>query len=367
MKVSIITVCYNSASTIEKTILSVIRQSYKNIEYIIIDGGSVDGTVDILKKYNSYIHFWRSEPDRGIYDAMNKGLKHATGDIIGFINSDDWYLPNALEDVVNAFAVTSADVVYGNTVIIDDQIGKLSEARDVENIYQGMCFCHQSTFVKKDCFQEREYDLAYKIASDYEFLANLYLEGKKFHKLNMEVSCFCTGGVSTRLKLLADKETDAISNELFYNRLNSVEKERLKMYRYQRNMARLTEFLITHLLNGDKLMNVNDIYDERKYIIYGSGKMGGLIAHMLKKMERNVVAFWDNNTAMNGKKKMDIPIVKPYNQVDGDNVCIIISSFKYEKEMSETIRSDSQGENVCVIEPSKFTRWLAGVYLGVIK
>ena len=91
MKISVITVCYNSSATIERTIQSVIRQNYSDLEYIIIDGGSTDGTLDVIAKYQPYISLCISEPDNGIYDAMNKGLERTTGDVVAFLNSDDWY------------------------------------------------------------------------------------------------------------------------------------------------------------------------------------------------------------------------------------------------------------------------------------
>lgn len=91
LKISIVTVSYNAAKTIEQTIKSVINQTYSNIEYIVIDGGSTDGTVDIIRKYEDRIAYWVSEPDGGIFDAMNKGIKVATGEVVGIINSDDWY------------------------------------------------------------------------------------------------------------------------------------------------------------------------------------------------------------------------------------------------------------------------------------
>ena len=120
MKVSMITVCFNSKDIIEEAIKSVLSQSYKNIEYIIVDGGSTDGTVDAIKKYDKYISKWISEPDNGIYDAMNKGLKLATGNIIGFLNADDFYADNgAIESVVNTIKEKDVDCLWGDLVYVN--------------------------------------------------------------------------------------------------------------------------------------------------------------------------------------------------------------------------------------------------------
>ncbi len=118
--VSIITVCLNSEKTIEQTIQSVINQTYPNIEYIIIDGKSTDRTLEIIDKYKGKISILVSESDEGIYDAMNKGLKLATGELIGIINSDDWYESDAVETIVNSFlADRNVQVIYGNMDVYD--------------------------------------------------------------------------------------------------------------------------------------------------------------------------------------------------------------------------------------------------------
>ena len=110
--ISVITVSYNAVSTIEQTILSVINQTYSNIEYIIIDGGSTDGTIDIIRRYEDKIAYWVSEPDRGIYDAMNKGASKANGEYIAFLNSDDWYELDAVS-IIAQFADGKTDLISG--------------------------------------------------------------------------------------------------------------------------------------------------------------------------------------------------------------------------------------------------------------
>ena len=119
VKVSIITVSFNSVKTIEQTIKSVINQTYKSIEYIIIDGASTDGTQQVIEKYKDRISFYVSEKDDGLYYAMNKGIEHASGDIVGIINSDDWYVEDAVENMVVCMLETDADLAYGKVVNIN--------------------------------------------------------------------------------------------------------------------------------------------------------------------------------------------------------------------------------------------------------
>ena len=180
IKVSIVTVCYNSEVTIEQTIRSVLSQSYKNIEYIIIDGASTDQTLDIIKEYKNDLAYLVSEPDKGIYDAMNKGIKKATGDIIGFINSDDWYSENAVLSIVEAFLSSKADVVYGNTMIVENGTHKMVLCADLDNICYRMVFGHQAAFVKTHILRENLFDCAYKIVADHAFFLSLYFQKKSF-------------------------------------------------------------------------------------------------------------------------------------------------------------------------------------------
>lgn len=180
-KISIVTVCYNAVKIIEETILSVINQTYTNIEYIIIDGGSKDGTVDIIKKYNDKIAYWTSESDNGIYDAMNKGIKKATGEWINFMNAGDSFCNlNVLAELNRNGAFDNYDLIYGD-VIGKYKIGnRLLKAGNLKNITKTMQFSHQSTFAKCSLMKENLYVLTYRLAADYNFILSLYLNGRKF-------------------------------------------------------------------------------------------------------------------------------------------------------------------------------------------
>lgn len=207
MKVSIITVCYNSASTIMNTIDSVLNQSYKNIEYIIVDGKSKDGSVELISKYGDRISRLISEPDKGIYDAMNKGIKLATGDIVGILNSDDFFNNNGVVQlIVDEFIKSNIDAVYG-----DVQFVKPSNLNKVVRYYSSKRFCirkfkfgfmpaHPSFYVRREYFEKYGYyKTDYKIGADFELLIRfLYKNKLKCKYLQTTFVTMRTGGVSTR-------------------------------------------------------------------------------------------------------------------------------------------------------------------------
>ncbi|MBK3333194.1 glycosyltransferase [Persephonella atlantica] len=176
--VSVITVVYNGERYIEGTIQSVINQTYPNIEYIIIDGGSTDRTIDIIKNYEDYIDYWISEPDNGIYDAMNKGLESATGDIIGFLNSDDFYASNnTIEKVVKEFIAQKVDSVYGDLIYVNSKdtskIIRYWKSKPYKRglFKKGWHPPHPTFFVKKEVYEKYGvFNLKFKIAADYELM-----------------------------------------------------------------------------------------------------------------------------------------------------------------------------------------------------
>lgn len=182
--VSIITVVFNDVINIEKTITSVINQTYKNIEYIIVDGGSTDGTVDVIKKYEQYIACWISEPDKGIYDAMNKGIGIATGDFINFMNSGDtFYKPNTIEQLFSV-ADISAGVIYGDTNVLMD-IGDFIKLGKPVTSKNYMPFCHQAVFVLTAIAKKLNFETSYKICADREFFFRI-------HKYGNVKYCYCS-------------------------------------------------------------------------------------------------------------------------------------------------------------------------------
>jgi glycosyltransferase involved in cell wall biosynthesis len=178
LKVSIITVCYNSADTIESTIQSVLSQDYAVIDYIIVDGKSTDNTLAIIDKYKSQIHTCISEKDKGIYDALNKGIELASGDIIAILHADDFYTSaTVISDVVRVFEANKADCVYGDLQYVDridtSMIKRnwISGNYKKENFLKGWMPPHPSFFAKKECYTKwGGFNLTLKSAADYELM-----------------------------------------------------------------------------------------------------------------------------------------------------------------------------------------------------
>lgn len=195
--ISIITVVFNGEKYLEETIQSVINQTYDNVEYIIIDGGSTDGTLDIIKKYEDKIDYWVSERDGGIYDAMNKGIDTASGEWINFMNGGDgFYEVDSLLKIISADAYRDVDILYGDFEVNYGTFRRLEKAKSLKNIWQGMVFSHQSTFIRAVFHKERKYSLTYNIGGDFEFFYNAYCNAKVFKYIDQVISVMSVEGLS---------------------------------------------------------------------------------------------------------------------------------------------------------------------------
>lgn len=228
LKISIITICYNSEKTIERTFNSVLSQTYRNFEYIVVDGASKDGTVSIIKKYEPSFNGrmrWISELDMGIYNAMNKGVMMATGDIVGLVNSDDWLASNGLESIVELVnkQEEEANGLYCGSMIFQYSDGtKQIFLTDKEKFYNGIVkyslnrgAFHPGIYVAKKVYDEVGlFDERFKIAADIDFIYRCYAAGKKFYFTNAVVTNMADGGVSNTIKV----NPFVKDRELFYTK-----------------------------------------------------------------------------------------------------------------------------------------------------
>lgn len=204
-KFSIITVTYNAANVLEDTIQSIVTQTYKNTEYIIVDGGSTDGTLDIIHKYKEHIHTLVSEPDKGLYDAMNKGIKLATGDYLCFLNAGDGlHEDDTLQLMVHSITGTELPgVLYGETEIVDSEGHFLSMRRlstperlTWKSFKKGMLVCHQAFFARRDLIEP--YDLQYHFSADFDWCIRIMKKAEVLHNTHLTLIDYLNEGMTTR-------------------------------------------------------------------------------------------------------------------------------------------------------------------------
>jgi len=225
MKISIITIVYNRVHCIEDCIKSVLSQTYRDVEYIIIDGGSNDGTTEIIDNYKDKIDYYISEKDEGIFDALNKGIKNSTGDVIGILNSDDFfYSEDTLSHIIEAFQYSAADLVYAKGLFVSEndtsKIKRIYPSNPFNKVFLnfGWIPLHTTIFVKKEVFENYgNYNPGYRIASDYEISLRWFKNDEitKFY-LNEWVVKMRLGGLSTSAKLQLKKSKEDLSIILKY-------------------------------------------------------------------------------------------------------------------------------------------------------
>lgn len=218
MTLSIITINYNNQPGLKRTIDSVISQSFNDIEWIVIDGGSTDSSGELIEKYKEHFAYWVSEPDGGIYQAMNKGIEHASGDWFLFLNSGDWlYDNNVLSKVFSSN--NDADILYGDVMYHwPDKRGlELEKKPETLSLYYFYTdtLCHQATFYKKEIFKTHRYNENFRICSDWALYIQLLIEGYKFLHLPICITNFAQDGVSTTLNESHLAERKQVIEEYF--------------------------------------------------------------------------------------------------------------------------------------------------------
>ncbi len=352
IKVSIITVSYNAEKTIEQTINSVLNQTYPNIEYIIIDGNSQDGTLGIINKYKHRISQIVNEPDNGIYDAMNKGLKLVTGDIVGIINSDDWYELNAIEIIINVIYNTGADIVYGKlNVIENEKVVRQTNEIPLENMWHTMSVPHPATFVKRSVYDRVGlFDVSYNIAADYDFLLKAYSEGIIFKYINSVIANFRSNGVSSTKLVECAEETkrvtlkymDKCPNREFVILKNE---ERINTAKY-RELCNCNPFLLKHILSHIFQQEIQSVS------IIGTGVWGVEFSKVVLKSGIEIEAYYDNMSSKWGKTFNGINIQSLDSlQAQKANIIIAIKneSVDVEKQLAGYHNPDIHWVTLCDI------------------
>lgn len=339
MKITIITVCYNSAKTIENAIQSVISQNYHDLEYIIIDGGSTDGTLDIIETYKDDISLWISEPDNGIYDAMNKGIQRASGDVIAFLNSDDWYVLEAdvFNQVERYFIDSGADIISGNIYYVNNEGLKrtvpLNKMTD-ENILLGAVYPHPAMFVKREIYLKMGcFDTSYKIAADNKWIIDAYMNGVKMLLVDDYFTCFREGGVSTAGKYDAMQEQFAIALDCAQRyHLTQMEEKIITFYTEMLQEIKREKCLESVLTEKPK--ELRERFDYSKgYYIWGTGVRGKKCLQIFQRLALPLKGFIDSNRYQ--ESFSGYTVIKP-EEIDQESY-ICITPKNYEDEIKSQL------------------------------
>lgn len=340
MKITIITVCYNSSKTIEQTIQSVIRQNYADLEYIIIDGGSTDDTLKIIASYEDYISLCISEPDKGIYDAMNKGLKYASGDVIAFLNSDDWYVPDiqVLKKVAEYFKDEKVDIVSGNMYRYKDGVRKEVPRRELteKTVFLGAICPHPTMFVKRKLYLKLGgFDTSYQIAADTKWILEAYLNGASFLFVEDYFTYFREGGISTtEIHATVKEEFRAmLSCAQEYHQENMMDDITVH---YNKKLKCLEDEKFLKIAFTERREEIKKIFDYRKgYYIWGAGTRGKNCLAIFERLGISVVGFIDIDL----KKKKE----QGYNVIQSEDIdeesYICITPAGYEDEIKKELES----------------------------
>lgn len=245
--ISIVTVVYNNVSNIEETIQNISSLTYPKIEYIIIDGNSTDGTIDVIKKYTSKIDVFITEKDLGIYDAMNKAIKYCNGDWVIYMNSGDrFYDYNIFNFFLDNNDFKGKNILFGSTSFVRNNQLYIIPPKNLKYIWRGMPMCHQSMFIRTSLLKKNPFNLNYTFASDYNFLYDIFLlDEKSVEKLNMPISIIRTKGFS---------ETNSIKTYMEYSEI-SISKNSYKTFIYIYFLYKITERRAAFYLK--KLLDIN--------------------------------------------------------------------------------------------------------------
>lgn len=213
MKLSIITINYNNKNGLQKTIDSVISQTFKDFEWIIIDGGSTDGSKELIEKYSSYINYWISEPDKGIYNAMNKGIVQAKGEYLQFLNSGDaLYTKTTLDELFKQNLY--GDIIYGDVIFIKNdnsqELIRYNKPLSLSYFISGNVINHQASFIKRELFKEQLYNENLKLVSDWEFWILQAIKGSNFQYISQTIVLYDFTGLTSKISNFQKEENELV-------------------------------------------------------------------------------------------------------------------------------------------------------------
>ena len=354
LRISVITVVLNGANTIERTIKSVLEQDYHDLEYIIIDGGSVDGTVDIIRKYGDYITYWISEPDGGLYYAMNKGLDVTTGDYVYFLNSGDMLLRDVIRRIVFYLEDGKTDALYGN--VISRNSGK-EIPPPIDVVYRQIPMCHQALFVKKNAIGK--YDTSYYITADYKMVYELYLNNRQFLYVPIDIAFYEGNGVSDNVVDYC-REVASVSCEMLDTSMSGfhLRIRQIVDFYIDNNYEIMMRGYDTSGLLADFLKDYKYIYE--RFVIFGAGRMAKSCRLLIRLLADNVLYIADNDAAKWGSDFEGIEIASPKRLKNEKNICILIMNEKNCEEIKMQLDDMKLDETVWIEDyfaiKERFTR-----------
>ncbi len=367
VKISIVTVCINCVCLIEKTVKSVLEQDYDNIEYIVIDGASSDGTCEVIEKYRNRIAYYISEKDSGIYDAMNKGIKAATGELIGFIGAGDWYEQGAIRAIADTFMVRPADVVYGDVTVVDGTVYKKQDYGKVSlnDMYYYMPIIHPGLFVRTSLQKERPFDTSYRITADYKFLMDLYHRKCTFRYANHGIVYYLLGGVSSTRLAETIRESKRAAYEVLGKDVSEYEAG-IKKYYFKNMLMCDPAYLESDPESMSSAIDYLDRWlDKRSLYLWGTGMNLQKCKWILDRAGIGVSAFIDSDSTKWGCRHDGIEIIEPRKMNCTFKALLLITSTKYEEEIKARIKTmniDKRVEVVCFAE--FFDRIADGILAG---
>ncbi|MBR5396105.1 MAG: glycosyltransferase [Bacteroidaceae bacterium] len=281
MKVSIITIAFNNLKGLEETYRSIQNQTFRDYEWIVVDGGSTDGTKEFLQQHDAELAWWCSEPDKGVYNAQNKGTEHAKGEYSIYMNSgDSFYADDVLEKVFER--QSDADIIYGNWMLVFEdgktRLGVAPEAADLAYFYDDN-MCHQSMLIKTNAVLNRPYDESFRIYADWDEWLALYMQGKKFERIDLTICNFMVGGIST-----GDNASEKLKQE------RKAEIGRIKDRYYsetlQKTMNRVVPIAreysaLKSWMGNDSTSSISEAFYEREFLIKKRRKHNKIIRSLI--------------------------------------------------------------------------------------
>lgn len=337
-KISIITACYNAENTIDQTIQSVLGQTYENIEYIIVDGDSTDGTMEIVEKYRDKIDVVVSESDKGVYDAFNKGVELATGEYINFMNADDYFSTNGIIEEIGLYLHNNSNVMllHGNVKAIDEITGHWhyrGQSLSLRDFEKGQMCPHQSVFTRRELFNEFEgFNLAYKILADVDFTIKTFKKYEEYIEyVPIEVAHFRLGGLSSSLQHEKNMHYEnAIIHFNHFGNIPDYVKGSLENFETSHIYSTYQLWLESILIGRKRLGNLDNL----RIAIFGTKKNATYLYHDLKRQGFEIVCFLDNDERMQNQLLHNIPInslnISNENGIDA----IVISIERYDAAQS---------------------------------